>query len=181
MPSDRELIDRYRAGDEGAFGEFYRRHRRPLYALLLAYARHRETAEELLQETFFSLLRGLDRLDGSGDLRPYLARTARNLAIDWLRRKRCGEKALEARAADPLFRPSPGGGVGSSADGAERIGRLLHGLPEEQREAVALKVFLGMTFREIADLTGSPEPTVVSRYRYGIEKLRAALAPGGCG
>jgi RNA polymerase sigma factor (sigma-70 family) len=180
MRSDRELIDRYRAGDEDAFGEFYERHRRPLYALLLAYVRRRETAEELLQETFFAFLRGLDRLDGSVGLRPLLARTARNLAIDRLRRERCGERALAARAADPIFRPASGP-PGAAVDEADRMGALLHGLPEEQREAVVLKALLGMTFREAAEVTGAPEATVASRYRYGIEKLRAALAPGGCG
>jgi len=179
MKSDRELIDCYRRGEESSFGEFYARHRRPLYVLILSYVRIRETAEEILQETFLAFLRSLDRLDGSPDLRPYLARTARNLAIDRLRRERCGEKALRSRAADPLFRP-PEAATGSVWDDPDRMSRILRELPEEQREAVVLKAIAGLTFREIAEGTGVAEATAVSRYRYGLEKLRAALAAGGC-
>lgn len=178
MRSDRELIERYREGDEEAFEAFYRRHRNPVFVYLLAHVRNRETADELLQETFFAFLRGLHRLDGSVDLRPYLVRTARNLAIDHLRRRRSGERALQRRAADPLFRRR-GEGPGGSEE-PEMLSALLHRLPDEQREAIVLKVFAGMTFREIGVLTGTPEATVVSRYRYGLDKLRASLAPGGC-
>ncbi len=178
MRSDRELIDGYRGGEETAFGEFYSRHRRPLYVLLLSYVRSRETAEELLQETFLALLRNLDKLDGREDFRPYLARTARNLAIDWLRRERCGERALRARAADPLFRRANAAPADANED-AERMSALLYDLPDEQREAVVLHGLAGLTFREIAELLSVPENTVVSRYRYAIEKLRTAFARGG--
>ncbi|MGQ9592113.1 MAG: RNA polymerase sigma factor [Planctomycetota bacterium] len=180
MTSDRDLIERYRRGEEKAFEEFYRRHRRPIFAYLLACARNRETAEELLQETFFAFLRSLDRLDGSADLRPYLFRTARNLAIDWVRRRRSSERALERRAADPFFRRCGEAPSEAADEDAERLSALLDRLPDEQREAIVLKVFGGLTFREIGLLTGSPEATVVSRYRYGLEKLRASFSPGGC-
>lgn len=180
MRSDRELIDLYRAGNEEAFSEFYGRHRRQLFVLLLSLAGSRETAEDLLQETFFAFLRSLDRLDKSPDLRPFLVRTARNLAIDHLRRKRSGEKALERRASDLLFRKASAEDPLAGPGDPEKMNELILGLPEEQREAIVLKIFLGMTFREIAHLWECPEDTVVSRYRYGIGKIRACLAPGGC-
>lgn len=181
MRSDRELIDRYLRGDEAAFGELYVRHRRPLYVLLVSYVRSRETAEDLLQETFVALLRSVDRLDGSPSLRPYLARTARNLAVDRLRRERCDAKALRARAADPLLRrSSEASGREGDAEDPDALNALLHGLPAAQREAVVLRALVGLTFPEIAALTAAPEATVVSRYRYGLEKLRAALPVGVC-
>ena len=109
MRSDRELIDLYRRGDEAAFREFYARHRKPLYVYLLSVVRDRETAEELLQETFYAFLRHLDRLNGSDDLRPFMVRTARNRAIDVLRRRKRGETALQRRAEDPFFKPRAAG------------------------------------------------------------------------
>lgn len=178
MRSDRELIALYKAGDEDAFREFYVRHRKPLFVYLLSLVRDRETAEELLQETFFAFLRHLDGLNGSADLRPYLVRTARNRAIDLLRRARRGEEALHARAEHPLFKRRPADGV-AGAEGAEEVEALLQRLPPEQKEAIVLRVLLGMTYREIALLSGCPEASVASRYRYGMEKLRAALARGG--
>jgi RNA polymerase sigma-70 factor (ECF subfamily) len=177
MRSDGELIALYRAGDQDAFKEFYGRHRRQLYLYLLSMVRNRETAEELMQETFFAFLRHLDRLNGSPNLRPFLVKTARNRAIDLLRRSRRYQEALEARAQDPLFKPR-GEGSPPAVD-PERMTRLLSRLPREQREAVVLKVFLGLTFQEIAELTGCPPGSVVSRYRYGIEKLRASFPAGG--
>ena len=176
---DRELIGRYLEGDADAFSEFYERHRRPVFAFLLSIVRQRETAEEIFQETFFAFLRSLGRLDDRSSFRPFLLRTARNLAIDRLRREKAGEKALRARAADPFFALDPSRGSGPPGD-PERVTALLLDLPAEQREAVVLKHIGGLTFREIGELTGAPEDTAVSRYRYALKKLRAALAPGGC-
>ena len=179
MTTDRDLIDRYRSGDQAAFAEFYGRHRRPLFVYIISLVRHRETAEELLQETFFALISNLSRLDGSLDLRPFLVRAARNRAVDFLRRKRVGARALERRAEELLFK-SNGGGSPEGPGDPERLSALLLSLPEEQREAILLKVCYGMTFGEIARAADCPEGSVVSRYRYGLEKLRAALARGGC-
>src|SRR6266540_3455904 len=171
MRSDRELIHLYQFGDEAAFREFYARHRKPLYVYLLSVVRDRETAEELLQETFYAFLRHLDRLNGSDDLRPFLVRTARNRAIDVLRRRKRGEIALQRRAEDPFFKPRAAGAA-ETVD-PEEVSALLRRLPDEQRELIVLKILVGMTFREIARVTGCGESSVVSRYRYGLGKLRA--------
>lgn len=175
MRSDRDLIRLYEDGNEEAFREFYSRHRRVLFLYLLSLVRSRETAEELLQDTFYSFLSSLGRLNGSANLRPYLVRTARNRAFDHLRRSRRDAEAIEWRAEDALFnaRGQDAAGRGGLID-PDEVSRLVQGLPEEQREAVILRVFAGMTFREIAALAGCPEASVVSRYRYGLEKLRAA-------
>jgi RNA polymerase sigma-70 factor (ECF subfamily) len=180
MTSDGELIGRYRAGDEAAFSEFYGRHRRPLFAFLLSLVRERETAEELFQETFFAFLRSLDRLDERESYRPLLARTARNLAFDWLRRRRAGARALERRASDPVFSRPPDGGIPGAAGDPGEVAEMLRELPREQAEAVFLRVFLELTFREIGEVQDCPEESAASRYRYGLNKLREALAPGGC-
>jgi len=181
MRSDRELICRYREGDEEAFREFYERHRRALFVYLLSLVKSRETAEELLQDTFYSFLRSLGRLNGSAGLRPYLVRAARNRAIDHLRRLRRDAEAIEWRAEDAIFkaRGRESVGLGESSDW-EAMDLLLRRLPDEQRETIVLKVLLGMTFREIAELDGSPEASVVSRYRYGMEKLRSWLKKEHC-
>lgn len=187
MRDDRELIARYEAGDETGFETFYERHRRPVYVYLLSFVRNRSVAEELLQEAFCTFLRNLVRVrDGGADLRSCLYRMARSRAIDYLRRERREDRALRERSEDPMFRPrashfglSSGLSEDSAYDG-EKMGRLLHGLPDAQRETIVLKIFVGMTFAQIGELGSISENTVVSRYRYGIEKLRASLMPGGC-
>ena len=69
-------------------------------------------------------------------------------------------------------RPSEGS-AGSGA--AESVSEALRALPGEQREAVLLKVYAGFTFAEISRLTALPVGTVMSRYRYALEKLGALL------
>jgi len=181
MREDRDLIAAYLAGDECGFEEFYGRHRRQVYVYLLSFAGNRATAEELLQETFCVFLRQLPRLRDRTDLRACLITIARSRAIDRLRRERLEDRALQARTEDPLLRPAQQGFSSDSAPhDAEKLSRLLRSLPEAQREAVVLRVQVGLTFAEIGRLSGVPENTAVSRYRYGIRKLRASLVAGGC-
>ena len=178
MRSDRQLIGLYQGGDEAAFREFYSRHRRVIFVYLLALVGNRASAEELLQETYFSFLVHLDRLNGSVDLRPYLLRIARNRAIDHLRRTRRGEEAHRVRAEDALLNArSSSRGMTPGVD-PEELSDCLQRLPREQREVIVLKVFAGLTFREIARHGGCPEGSAVSRYRYGLEKLRAMMLRG---
>jgi RNA polymerase sigma-70 factor (ECF subfamily) len=178
MRSDRDLILAYLAGREEAFAEFYRKHARGLYVYLLSLVRSRETAEELLQETYLGLLSHLERLELKENMKPFLFTTARNLARDWLRRERRGRAALARRQEDPFFRPGRGyeASYPAAPADAEEVSRLLHRLPDAQREAVVLKELSGLTFREISRLLGVPEGTVVSRYRYALEKLRGMAA-----
>ncbi len=179
MKTDRELIGAYRNGDEHAFEEFYRRHRKPVFVYLLSLLRSRETAEEVHQETFFAFLRHLHRLDGSADYRPYLLRTARSRAIDRLRQEKRASEALEKHLEDPLFKARAAGEV-RPAEAVEPLewSKLLFRLPDEQREAVVLRIFSDLRFPEIARLLAVPESTVISRYRYGLEKLRGMIGGG---
>lgn len=173
MKTDRELIRSYLRGDERAFEAFYARHRRSLFVYLLSIVGDREAADELLQETFFAFLRQVERLDRCDDLRPYLFRTARSRAYDHLRHERRGNQALEKRRIEILRRQEETDPFRRSQD-REEIESLLQRLPDEQREVIVLRGLLGLTFPEIARLSGIPENTAVSRYRYGMEKLRGA-------
>ncbi len=176
MRRDGELIAGYLAGDEDAFEAFYRRHRRQVYVYLLSCVRNRATAEELLQEAFLTFVRHAAKLRDRHDLKACLLHMARSRAVDFLRREGREAKARRERSEDPMFRPRVDSSRGSSAAlDAERLTALVHRLPGPQREAVVLRVFVGMKFGEIATTVGVSENTVVSRYRYGIQKLRAAM------
>ena len=195
MTSDRELILTYLDGDEEAFGVFYRRYRRPLYVYLLSIVGLREIAEEIMQEIFFSLLSHLEDLDDGPSYRPYVFQAARNRAIDFLRREERAQRALERRKQDPLLGRQLLGGqlLGGHTDGlfsrssswdsfvdAEELEGALGRLPPEQRETIVLKAMMGLTFQEVGRLMGVPENTAVSRYRYGLQKMRVLLGAGEC-
>ena len=140
----------------------------------------REVAEELLQETFFTFLRQVERLPDRPNLRPYLLRIARSRAYDFLRKERCALRVIERQKQDPLLRSREADGFTAYPAGPpEEIQEQLLLLPDKQREVVILKAVEGLTFKEIGRITGVPESTAVSRYRYGLEKLRTALQTGG--
>jgi len=181
MNSDRELISAFLQGDEAAFEAFYRRHRQALFVYLLSLVRRREWAEELLQDTFITFLRHVERLAKTIDLKPYLVRTARSRAIDLLRKERREALAMENRRQDAMFRRRPVEySAANMSVGSEDVEEALQRLPAEQREAVVLKAIVGLTFREIGELTGVAMNTVISRYRYACEKMQKALEAGGC-
>jgi RNA polymerase sigma-70 factor (ECF subfamily) len=176
MASDGELLMRWRGGDREAFAALYARNSGRLYVYLLSLVGQEEAAQDLLQETFMRILTGGPRrsgrrVNGNGSLGPYLAATARNLATDWRRRQGRDQRAREAIGRARLLAAAERLGPLSAAE----AGELLWRLPPEQREAVILRVYVNLTFKEIARLTGAPQNTAISRYRYGLEKIRDAI------
>jgi len=174
METDHDLIEQVRQRRPGAFEKVYQDTRNGVYGLLLTRTGRVDTAEELLQETysrFLGQVHGVRKLPAVRNLRAYLLRIARNLAVDEARRRvRSIEDAGRAETVvDPAEPPAVSGEEGET----ERALRLLRKLPEDQREVIVLRLYNDLGYREISDLTGVPEKTVESRYRYGIQKLRA--------
>lgn len=156
--SDEELVRRFRAGERAAFEELYRRYDRRLYGYLLLRTRNEHTAEDLLQDVLAGFLRYVADAEVRA-VRPFLFTSARNHAVNWGLRRRERSSALPEvfeRGASP-------------ATPAED---WLAALPEEQQEVVFLHVWGDLTFAEIAHFVGVPLNTVMSRYRYAMEKLR---------
>jgi RNA polymerase sigma-70 factor, ECF subfamily len=121
-------------------------------------------AEDVLHETFLALLKlGAKPENPAG----YSVQTYRRRAIN--HRRSWWRRLLREPEAGRWFEPAEG-----ETDRERAAMRALAGLPAEQREAVVLKVWNGMTFDEIGDVTGVSPNTAAGRYRYGIEKLRRA-------
>jgi RNA polymerase sigma-70 factor, ECF subfamily len=144
------------------------------YALMIL-GRH-DAAEDAVQQVFLALIRG-----GAARLvepEHYLRRAVRNACYSMLRARAA---SLEAPCDPdrPLLEPRAGVRAPSSEDRLA-LERAIAELPAEQREVVHLHAFAGLTFREIADLTGDPANTVASRYRYALDKLRAQLSSQAC-
>ena len=127
------------------------------------------SAEDMVQQIFLKLLRG-EAVPTEAPL-AYVYRAVRNAAMNLLRGRRHEVELPE----DGLWLTHP------TADPAEvlSVHSALGGLPEEQRVAVVLRIWSGLTLQEIADATETPLNTVASRYRYGLEKLRERLAVRG--
>jgi len=151
-------------------------HAQALFAFLLNFTRDEEDARDVLQELFVKLARQPGLLRGVQDERAFLLRLAHNAAIDLMRRRRSraavnvkyGEQRVALFAAD--------GDPDAAAFRAELSAGLAE-LPPDQRAVVHLKLWEGLTFEQIAATLDIPLNTAASRYRYGLDKLRARLRP----
>jgi RNA polymerase sigma-70 factor, ECF subfamily len=172
---DSALVERMVAGDEGALAALYDRYSGMLFAMLVRTLRDPQAAEEILQDLFLQLWRGAARFDAHrGSLPAWLMVIGRNRALSRLRTR-------EHREIPEDIEAFPANAVPSSVnleDDAERsllmekLRSAMATLPAEQREAVELAYFEGMTQTEIAARTGSPLGTVKSRVRSAMQSLK---------
>jgi RNA polymerase sigma-70 factor (ECF subfamily) len=154
----------------------YDAHAQPLFAFLLNFTRAEADTRDLLQEIFVKLAREPQLLAGVREERAFLIRLAHNAAIDLMRRRGTREKTRENFAAEIISPFAP------TSDPDEKVFReelaiALGELPEEQRAVVHLKLWSELTFEEIAAALDISPNTAASRYRYGLDKLRARLRP----
>ena len=170
------------AGDEAALGALYDRSHDLLYSLILRVVGDAEDAEEVLEETFWQAWRQAARYEeGRGSVGGWLATIARSRALDRLRaRRRVREERWEelpepdadagaADVSDPL----------ENAEAAETrtiVRAALLKLPAEQREALELAYFGGLSQSEISERTGQPLGTVKTRMRLAMQKLKEGLS-----
>lgn len=132
-----------------------------------------EDAEDVLQEVFFRLAKYSFRLRFVRDPRAFAFRIARNEASRFLQRKiRRGQVPQPATGFAESLRRSYSGPDGLTE---QAVAAALAQTPEEQREVIVLRIFEGLSFKEIAAASGQSINTVASRYRYGIEKMRTLM------
>jgi RNA polymerase sigma-70 factor (ECF subfamily) len=156
------------AGSEQAFAELYDRFGVRLYRAALGMLGRREDAEDAVQEVFLAMVRSRERLTEVRDLTAYLfAALRRAAARRAARRSRDAARSCDAGTV-PAAEPSDGPDV-------ERLRRALRALPTRQRDVIALKIDAGLSFAQIAEVTGVSPNTAASRYRYALEKLRDRL------
>lgn len=172
---DSALIERMMAGDEQALATLYDRYAGMLFGMLMRILKDTQLAEEVLQDLFLQLWREAARFDATrGSLPGWLLVIARNRAISRLRgqHRRATADDPEGFLLESL--PSPGNLEEDAArlQLAERLRRAMATLPGEQREALELAYFEGMTQTEIAERTGAPLGTVKSRVRSAMQSLK---------
>lgn len=142
----------------------YEHYRTELYVFALSITRCKQSAEDAVHEAFRNVL-------GNGAapeaLRPYLFRCVRNAALDELRSvKRRGRR-------DSIFASAQETKTASSALTASEMDEILERLSPDERECIVLKLYSGLSFKEIAETRHASPNTVASWYRRGLSKLRA--------
>jgi RNA polymerase sigma-70 factor (ECF subfamily) len=182
---DLRLLQRIAIRDEAALAEFYDRHSRLAYSVIMRILRNPPDAEEVLQETFVRVWSRADTYDALlGSPAAWVIRIARNRAIDLLRARRArADIAVEraAHAGDDAPRsvePSTGDTPETALEGrtmAAVVRTALAILTPTQRELIEAAFFEGYTHAELADRFGVPLGTVKTRIRTGLAALRGRL------
>jgi RNA polymerase sigma-70 factor, ECF subfamily len=155
-----------------------------LVRYLLYLTGRREYAEDLAQETWVRVLQRGSQYNGRQRFDPWLFAIARNLAIDYLRKKRKAVQAAslpndrDAMLLLPSSGPSPFEAAARSED-AIRLAGQLQILSPLYREALLLRFQEDLSLPEIAQVLGAPVTTVTSRIYRGLAALRSAFEEGG--
>jgi RNA polymerase sigma-70 factor (ECF subfamily) len=180
--SDEELVARSIGGDRDSFNQLIVRWERPIYALAYRTLGREEEARDICQETFLRAFRALPNFRGQAKFSSWLYRIALNLCRDWIRKERRAPVVQPPEDVD-LFDLAAAAEPSESIedlvarkDLTRLVEKAMARLPEEQRTAILLKEYHGLTFQEIADLVGCPLSTVKTRLYQGLTVLRRELA-----
>ena len=157
--------------------------RRRLFAFIRRRVASDSQAEDILQDVFYQLLTSYNVTEPLEQMTGWLFIVARNKIIDWYRKRRPGDRALdEVLDGGPVtlaeVLPSAAEGPDSGYDReviAEELTEALEELPEKQRQVFIMHEIEGKSFNEIREATGDPLNTLLSRKRYAVQFLRRRL------
>ncbi|OFW07263.1 MAG: hypothetical protein A3H96_17230 [Acidobacteria bacterium RIFCSPLOWO2_02_FULL_67_36] len=183
--TDEELVARSRGGDLDSFNQLVLRWERPIYALAYRVIGREEDARDVAQETFLRAYRALSGFKGQAKFSSWLYRITLNLCRDWIRRERRAPVMQAPEGVDIIELAGEATPSESIEDLVTRrqlgraVGRVMSLLPDEQRTAIIMKEYHGLTFQEIADLLDCPLSTVKTRLYQGLSVLRKQLQDAG--
>ena len=175
--SDQELMRLVQAGDVSPASEIYDRYSSRIYNFAYRFLRNSEAAEDATQEVFVKMLKHANQFHGDAKLSTWLFSITANWCRDYLRK--ADNKAKEAE--DVLFQiPAPAELAPDRnlerRQDEQRIQKALSALTPEQREAILLSRYQGLSYAEIAQISGCSEGAVKTRVFRAMETLKKALA-----
>ncbi len=180
---DDVLVARLRDRDLGAFEALYDRYADLVFSVALRVVGDRHVAEDVMQDVYLQLWRRPEQFDANrGSFRTWLLSIARNRSIDErravarrLRHAAPASHTGEEEAIEDTDRRGDPAAASVFADERAAVKAALAAIPDEQRVAIELGYFGGLTQQEIAVRLGQPLGTVKTRIRLGMQKMRAAL------
>lgn len=171
MTSDENLMLEFQRGSREAFTELFQRYREPIYGFFRRRLNHAARAEELAQETFVAVLRGVARYEPRAAFRSYLYGIALNLLA--AERRKAGREFH--RAGDPVEASDPP--AANDPDAALWVRRAVEQLDAGEREVLLLREYEQLSYEEIAGVLRIPVNTVRSRLFRARMALRELLVP----
>ncbi len=173
--SDRELVDRFKVGEERAFNEIVRRYQERIFAFVFRMVHDFDDASDLAQETFIRAHAKIGGFRGDSGLYTWLYRIALNIAINFLRKKKLRSFVGFDGLAETLA--SPGGPETDLQQSRlqHQVDAAVAQLPARQRSIFVLRYYDQMSHQEIARIVKRTEGNVRAGYFHAVKKLQVLL------
>jgi RNA polymerase sigma factor (sigma-70 family) len=184
--SDNELVQGYLSGDYSSLELLIHRYKDKVFSYILITVKNHQLAEDIFQDTFIKVVRSLNlgKYTDNGKFISWVMRIAHNLIIDHYRReKNLNTFSNDASEVDHFNSPK------FSDDNIEdfmineqilnEVRNLLDELPDDQRQVVIMRHYLGLSFKEIAEQTDVSINTALGRMRYALINLRKIITDRG--
>lgn len=182
---DQVLVKNYMNGDEKALEVLLLRHKSAIYNFIYSKVYNRELSEDIFQDTFIKVIHNLKlkKYNEKGKFLPWVMRIAHNLVIDYFRKNNRFRKVEFKNSEDDDFDIFEI--LGNNEDSIETtiikdqilndLSQVLVHLPEDQKEVIRLRFYMGLSFKEISEDTGVSINTALGRMRYALINLRKII------
>jgi RNA polymerase sigma factor (sigma-70 family) len=181
--TDVQLVEQYVSGNSKCFEVLLNRHKRRLFTYIYLMVKKRALAEDIFQDTFIKIINSLKsgRYNDDGKFIAWATRIAHNLIIDHFRKEQQFRTISNDSYETDLFNAIPLAEKPVETQIIKDqidvdIKKLLDYLPDEQREVVLMRHYMGLSFKEISEETGVSINTALGRMRYALINLRRLIA-----
>lgn len=181
---DSKLVNSYVMGNESALAELIDRHKNKVYGFIFSKVLDKSIAEDIFQDTFVKVILTLKegKYSEEGKFLPWVMRIAHNLSIDYFRNKTrmpiIGETFVDEDFSIFDFLADPEDCSETKIiklQIEEELRLIIQYLPDDQREVLHLRIFKGLSFKEIAEETDVSINTALGRMRYALINLRKVI------
>ena len=179
--SDSCLISLYKKGNEEALSSLFERHKSRIFTTVFFIVKDKYIAEDILQEVFIKTINVIkeNRYNEQGKFLPWILRVAHNMAIDNFRKEKRNPKITLADGSDIFnclkFSESSEDNEELSKDSKKYLKKMMLKLPDKQREVLVMRLYMKMSFQEIAIETNVSINTALGRMRYALLALRKKI------
>ena len=181
VQTDNELLQRYVNGDENALTLLLKKHQRKIFSFIMMRVKDRALAEDIFQDTFFKVIDSLKsgRYNEEGKFLPWVMMIANNLCMDHFRRNKRMPTIVDSDGKDILnvlrFADESREDKVMREQTVKQIKDMVELLPADQKEVLILRHYADLSFKEIAEMTGTNINTALGRMRYALLNLRKMI------